>query len=141
MNQWKQYYLYIIIYVEDKQFSVSGCNWKCYKPTSWPECYWLSFIVSLLYGSYSKINMFLESAKSKNSENFDLIGQNGYSIGYVGPLKWWNQLEYPIQQNLCSPVIIYDFITVQRKWYCFKGNWFLSRYNSIITNPSWSNIF
>ena len=45
------------------------------------------------------------SKKSHFAEKSELMVQNGYSFGYLWALKRWNQLKYPMHQNLCYTVL------------------------------------
>ena len=50
---------------------------------------WIRLQKPILFWSFNSISIQIWELFQNNS---DLIGQNGYSFGYVGALKWWNQL-------------------------------------------------
>ena len=45
------------------------------------------------------------ASKSQNCSKLELIGKKGFSFRYLWSQIQWNQLKYPMHQNLCYTVL------------------------------------
>ena len=50
--------------------------------------------------------------KPKITGKLELIGKEGFSFRYLWPIIEWNQLKYPIHQNLCYTVLLISYSLV-----------------------------